>query len=131
MNICTMPLFLISYTEICDEGDDIRLVNGSMSSDGIVQICINDTWFTVCNAINIDWELDQATVVCRQLGYVGATLAHLLPLGDSPVLQYEWFCEGNELSLQQCANLSIPFATCAAAGVACHNITGMLSISVL
>jgi len=94
-------------------------------SEGRVEICTNISWFAVCNSIyDNNWGIEEATVVCRQLGYAGATLARLLPRFDSIVLQRSWSCDGSEMRLQQCAS-SVAY-DCAVAGVACHNITGML-----
>ena len=102
-----------------------------MISEGRVEMCNNNTWFAVCNSLfNFDWEIEEATVVCRQLGYTGATLARLLPRFDSRILRLAWNCNGSEMYLQQCTNSSDVY-NCAVAGVACHNITGTLSMCLL
>ena len=49
----------------CSYGQ-IRLVNGTAPNEGLVEICINSTWGTVCNDF---WSNSNAEVVCRQLGY--------------------------------------------------------------
>ena len=49
----------------CTEGD-VRLVNTSSSTEGRVEICLNDEWGTVCNQT---WTDTDADVVCRQLGF--------------------------------------------------------------
>ena len=54
----------------CYDGD-VRLVNGSRPHEGRVEICINETWGTICDEIYYDWGWTsvEADVVCKQLGY--------------------------------------------------------------
>ena len=54
------------YPIACTNGV-IRLANGSNEFEGRVEICLNDTFGTVCGTTS--WNENNAKVVCRQLGY--------------------------------------------------------------
>jgi deleted-in-malignant-brain-tumors protein 1 len=50
----------------CNHGA-VRLVNGSLPSEGRVEVCVNSIWGTVCDVAR--WGTEDAKVICRQLGY--------------------------------------------------------------
>ena len=49
----------------CTHGD-VRLVGGSTTNQGRVEVCVGQTWGTVCHD---GFYNSDARVVCRQLGY--------------------------------------------------------------
>lgn len=52
----------------CEDGD-IRLTGGGSRREGLVEICINSRWGTICGDNNSEWDKNEAEVVCAQLGY--------------------------------------------------------------
>ena len=58
----TLPFTAV---QSCSYGN-LRLVGGRSSNEGRVEICINGLWGTVCHG---GWDNNDATVVCRQLGF--------------------------------------------------------------
>ena len=47
--------------------EEVRLVGGvTGSSSGVVEVCVNGVWGTVCD-YNNEWTNENAAVVCRQL----------------------------------------------------------------
>ena len=81
---------------------DLRLANGNRKSEGRVEIFYSDTWGTVCDD---DWDLRDAIVVCRQLGYPSALTAKGLSSFGSGIGQI-WLddvrCLGSESSIDMC-----------------------------
>ena len=80
---------------------------GGSRSEGRVEVYYNGTWGTVCDDY---WDMDDAGVVCRQLGFPDAEAAYLGYLGGS-VLDGTgkiWLddvnCKGNESSLSSCTH---------------------------
>ena len=85
---------------------DIRLVGGSGPHEGRVEVYHNGSWGTVCDD---DWDLQDATVVCRQLGYINATAAvgpARFGSGSGLILFSEVACVGNESTITECDHCS-------------------------
>ena len=59
---------IIYYLLVVDH-DLIRLIGGALPEEGRVEVFHDGVWGTICDN---HWSIDDATVVCRQLGYARA-----------------------------------------------------------
>ncbi|KAK3552500.1 hypothetical protein QTP86_012368 [Hemibagrus guttatus] len=96
---------------ICNHGEDagvtcsdvtIRLINGTDSCSGRVEVLNDGQWGTVCDD---DWDLKDAEVVCRQLGCGKAVTAHQnahFGQGSGPILLDNVLCSGSERFIAEC-----------------------------
>ena len=102
---------------------NVRLV-GSDSYYGRVEIYHNGEWGTVCDD---GWNHADATVVCRQLGFYSSVTAYgsaQYGQGIGPIWLSRLSCFGNESSLFECGQLSVPTKNCTHsddAAVYCHD----------
>ena len=58
------------HNTVCIDGD-VRLVDGSSGAEGRVEFCYNGQWTRVCDWHS--WNINDARVVCRQLGFPDQT----------------------------------------------------------
>ncbi|XP_056014421.1 deleted in malignant brain tumors 1 protein-like [Ostrea edulis] len=102
--------------------DNIRLLNGTSSSEGLIEVLINGKWQAVCDN---DWAYNGATVVCRQLGYHGNTSISTSSTVFGEISEQIWLdvrCTGSETSLLECQLSETASGTCKRqAGVICYN----------
>ena len=111
----------------------IRLVGGSGPHEGRVEVYHNGSWGTVCGD---GWDLRDATVVCRQLGYYNVTAAlgsaHF-GAGSGPILLNNLSCSGNESHITVCPNRGSADLNCTHsedAGVICEGKSAAVSVCV-
>ncbi|ESO93998.1 hypothetical protein LOTGIDRAFT_104858 [Lottia gigantea] len=84
---------------------DVRLVNGSNSREGRVEIYYRGEWGTVCDD---NWGQLEANVVCRQLGYIMSTTKAIAKQkafygrGSGKIWLDEMHCVGTEPLLGRC-----------------------------
>ena len=122
----TLP---VASDDDCVTGE-VRLVGGvAHSSSGLLQVCIDKVWGTVCDYYN-DWNHENSAVVCRQLNLPTSSMllyievSHIiincditdvliLPFSvfgsatDHPVLLDNVHCTGTENHLLNCSHASI------------------------
>ena len=57
---------IVTSLAMCDDGD-VRLVGGSTSNQGRLEVCMNSAWGSVCDSTGV-FTRAEAKVACRQLG---------------------------------------------------------------
>ncbi|XP_052396535.1 galectin-3-binding protein A [Carassius gibelio] len=107
----------------------VRLV-GDQPSSGRVEIYHDGQWGTVCDD---DWDMAEAQVVCRQLGFPGAklfTLGGRYGEGSGKIWLDDMKCQGSESSLSECSFKGWGVTDCSHkedAGVVCETGTNITS----
>ena len=89
-----------------------------------MEVFYNGTWGTICDD---GWDIDDAKVVCRQLGYVRAVRALKgsdVPDGSGKIWLDDVACVGNEEYLSDCSKNVLGYHNCKHnedAGVECSS----------
>ena len=81
-------------------------------SEGRVEVMYNGSWGTVCDN---GWDLDDARVVCRMLGFDGAlaaTVSARFGQGNGNVLLGDVQCYGTEKNIADCYHRGITVHNC-------------------
>ena len=102
----------------------VRLVNGGTDNEGRVEVYYNDEWGTVCDD---EWDLNDAQVVCRQLGFgppiTARNRAYYGP-GSGQIWLDNVNCAGSESNIEDCSHRGWGIQNCdhgEDAGVECLN----------
>ncbi|XP_071945661.1 scavenger receptor cysteine-rich domain-containing protein DMBT1-like [Antedon mediterranea] len=98
---------------ICRETtSELRLVGGSSNNEGRVEVNIGNGWGTICDD---GWDLQDAQVVCRQLGLPAATSAPIranFGQGSGSILLDDVVCTGTEEDIIECGHRGIGSHNC-------------------
>ena len=84
------------------EALELRLADGGRPCEGRVEMKLRGRWGTVTDDT---WDMDDAEVVCQQLGCgsaAGAYLASRFRLVDTPIMMAFIDCQGDEAALWDC-----------------------------
>ena len=82
-----------------------RLVGGSQSNEGRVEIFYNNAWGSVCS-YSWEWDIREANVVCKMLGYsfaIRAWGAGQFGEGNGTTSVYIPQCIGTESNITECS----------------------------
>ena len=115
--LCVYSLSTLADVMLHDTTEEgtVRLVGGATPLEGRVEVYFLRQWGTVCHS---SWDLADATVVCRQLGYlraVGATGFSAFGAGSGPSWYSYVVCTGTEMNLTECSS------SFSLSGDACHH----------
>ena len=83
-------------------GLTIRLVNGTLPNEGRVELFHGGNWGTVCDD---DWDIKDANVVCKMLGYPSALrVSRLMEFGEGTgkIILDDVNCLGSEKNIAEC-----------------------------
>ena len=87
----------------------IVLLNGQNENEGRVNILYSNIWGTICDH---SFTLENANVVCRQIGYRGALEVASFGAGTGQIWLDELQCVGNEASIEQCLHSGFGVHNC-------------------
>ena len=82
----------------------VRLTNGPTKYEGRVEVYHNGVWGTVCDD---EWDLNDAQVVCSELGYGNATAARhsaFYGQGRGQIWLDNVNCVGTEAAIRNCSH---------------------------
>ncbi|XP_072042265.1 uncharacterized protein [Amphiura filiformis] len=95
----------------CIEGEDpmpeLRLVGGTSSYSGRVEINVAGSWGTICSS---SYDNDDAKVICRQLGlpHRHANVYSVFPEGTGDIIYSDLRCNGDEERIDFCDHHEYP-----------------------
>ena len=110
-------------------------MGGTTPLEGRVEIFLLGHWGTVCD---YNWDIVDAIVVCRQLGYpraVEAPISAAFGAGSGPSWYYRMYCTGTESNLTECSKNTYNFGSACPhsrdAGAVCSSQSHALFLTLL
>ena len=94
----------VTCTFNATELGDIRLIGGSSELEGRVEVNYLGTWGTICDDF---WSIEDAHVICRQLGFgsaIQATGSASFGQGTGTIWLDNVQCIGNETTIEDCTH---------------------------
>ena len=125
---CSLVIYIVHLLSVFTFSYSVRLVGGTSLYEGRVEVYRNGRWQTVCDD---SWDIREAQVVCRQLGYGSAVSAlrnAYFGRGSGAQWEVNWYCSGSESSLQSCITRSSSCSHSEDASVRCSGSRGELKI---
>ena len=126
--IYSLKFYHVGIIYLLSTDAEIRLAGGSNVLQGRVEIMYQGIWGTICDD---GWDDNDATVVCRELGYShgNATRQAQFGSGTGPVWLRQVGCNGSESKLSHCTHTGASNTPgCSHAqdvGVQCYGVKGL------
>ncbi|XP_072035558.1 scavenger receptor cysteine-rich domain-containing group B protein-like [Amphiura filiformis] len=111
--------------EDSDPIPELRLVGGTSTYSGRVEINLFGSWGTICH--NGHFWYDDAKVVCRHLGLphtYARAVKNVFPGGSGSIIYSDLQCNGDEERIDFCQHIEYPVSGCSHSddvGVLCSN----------
>ena len=120
---CELTVNLPFSIPLARSEGEVRLIGSPNEWEGHIAVYHNGTWGSVCDD---GWDINDAQVVCRQLGYHDAVAFHTQSLYVQNVFNHFWYadleCVGLENFLKDCLHSGLGPTKCyptEEAGVKC------------
>ena len=125
----TNIFFSVSFHTSADDHRGIRLTGGHLEGQGHVELLYVGLWGSVCDDF---FDLNDAHVICRELGYQQAEDAHPFAqfgFADGFIWLDDLACYGNESRLSDCPGTNWGTHNCFASEAASVTCSGVYSLT--